>query len=504
MENVLIGGQWRASEAVEKFQTVNPATKEQLPKEFPVSTRREMEQALVHAASASEQMDGWPGGRFGDFLDAFAVEIEAQQEPLVATAHNETGLPKTPRLGEVEFKRTTGQLRQAAEAARSGEWAMPTVDRNANIRSMYEPIGPVVVFGPNNFPFAFNSMAGGDFAAAVAAGNPVIAKAHHSHPDTTRLFAECALRAAQKMNMPDGFVQLLYHIQEADARALVSDPRIGATGYTGSRRFGLTLKDAADRAGKLIYLEMGSTNPVFLLRGALRERLEEIAGEFVTSALMGAGQFCTNPGIVIVEQGDDAEKFLKDITQRFEAAPQGTLLNESVQLGCIQNVDLLQQKAGAEIVTGGTVGTGGGYSSRNTLLKVQGDAFLNAPDVLQTEVFGPSSLVVVAKDSHQMADIARALEGNLTGTIYSSREGADDALYSEIAPLLRRKVGRLLNDKMPTGVAVSPAMNHGGPYPASGHPGFTSVGMPQSIHRFAKLTSYDNVRPNRLPDALKD
>jgi len=248
---------------------------------------------------------------------------------------------------------------------------------------------------------------------------------------------------------------------------------------------------------------MSSINPVVILKGALEERCSEVADELATSALMATGQFCTNPGLVIVEAGDAAEQFIKEVSTRYAAAPCGTLLSAAVMAGLESGVrDLVA--AGAERVTGGTKAEREGFSWSNTLLRVDADCFLANEEALQTEVFGNSTLVVVAKNLANIQNILSMLEGNLTGCIYSAHDGRDDAAYGPVAELLRPMVGRLLNDKMPTGVAVSPAMNHGGPYPATGHPHFTAVGIPASLLRFTRLACYDNVRPERLPQILRE
>jgi NADP-dependent aldehyde dehydrogenase len=278
---------------------------------------------------------------------------------------------------------------------------------------------------------------------------------------------------------------------------------VGATGYTGSRSAGLKLKAAADKAGKPIYLELSSVNPVVILPGALQERLDDIAGQFSTSCLMGAGQFCTNPGLIFLMAGDSTERFLETVVAKFKAAPVGTLLSANVAKSLQQGIGFLI-RAGAHTLVGGKASTGTGYSHANTLLRASGQQFLDAPEALQTEAFGNASLVVVAEDLDELARCLEHLEGNLTGCIYSHTGNTDDAAYNRLAPQLRLKVGRLLNDKMPTGVAVSPAMNHGGPYPSTSHPGFTAVGIPASLRRFAALHCYDNLRPNRLPPQLRD
>ena len=470
---------------------------------FPVSPWTEIDEAVQAAAEAFRSVRTWPGQRFAAFLEKYAERIDARADELSRVAALETALPISPRLKDVELPRTTNQLRQAAAVARSGSWSLPTIDSQANIRSMYGPLGTVVVFGPNNFPFAFNGIAGGDFAAAVAAGNPVIAKGHSSHPATTRLFAEEALEAVRETEMPRGFVQLIYRTSHADGAKLVAHRLIGATAYTGSRRAGLVLKEAADRIGNPIYLELSSINPVFVLPGCLDERPDSVADEFAGSCLMGTGQFCTNPGLIVLLAGRTTETFIESVADRFRQAPVGTMLGEGVQASFEEGVRTLKS-GGAEIVCGGESGGGQGYSCNNTLLCVRGEQFLNRPDVLQTEAFGNGAMFVVAESEEQLLEIAEQLEGNLTGCVYSHTGGDDDELYLRLAPTLRERVGRLLNDKMPTGVAVSAAMNHGGPYPATGHPAFTAVGIPASLIRFGRLQCYDNVRPERLPELLRD
>lgn len=491
------------SQGTSTFQAVNPTTEEVLPGLFPVSPWSELDSVLSAAAATSRQMRGWPGTRFAEFLEAYANEIEARTDLLVETAHAETGLAKSPRLKDGELPRTTNQLRQAANAARTESWRVPTIDTAAGIRSVFGAIGPVVVFGPNNFPYAYNGAAGGDFASAIAAGNPVIAKGHPCHPETTRIFGEAAVAAIKSTGMPPSLVQMIYRTSHEDGARLVSDARVGAIGYTGARQTGLKLKAAADAAGKPIYLELSSINPVFILSGALRERPAAVADEFTASCLMAAGQFCTNPGLVIVPADEPGKNLVTAVGERFAKAPVGTMLAEGVRQSFSRGIRTLLD-AGATLVAGGHSGGGKGVCFQNTLLTVSGRQFLGNPHVFQTEAFGNGSLFVLAESVTQMVEIAEILEGNLTGSIYSDTAGSDDSDYEMIEKVLRTRVGRLLNDKMPTGVAVSSAMNHGGPYPATGHPGFTAVGFPASIIRFGMLQSYDAVRPNRLPPVLQN
>jgi len=499
---VLIAGRWRDAAMVDSFKATDPSQNSAIDREFPVSSWADVDEALGAAAAAAVELRKTSAEKIAGFLEAYADLIQANAAELVESAHQETGLPKSPRLADVELPRTINQLRLAAAAARTGSWAMPVIDSKASIRSCYEPLGPVCVFGPNNFPFAFNGASGGDFAAAIAAGNPVIAKANSSHPETTRRFAALAIEAIEQTGLPPATVQLIYRTKHKDGERMVSDPRCGATGYTGSRSAGLALKAAADAAGKPIYLELSSVNPVVLTPAALAERGDKLVDEFVGSVLMGAGQFCTNPGLVLVVKGADSDKFIAAVTEKFAAATPGTLLSPAVTQSLGRAIETLVG-AGAKLLTGGGQPLPGRCARANTWMSASGSQFLADPEIFQTEAFGNASLVVVADDVDQLVAIIESLEGNLTGCIYSKTDG-NDSDYDPIAFAMAPKVGRLLNDKMPTGVAVSPAMNHGGPYPATGHPGFTAVGIPASMIRFAKLTSYDNVRDSRLPWLLQD
>jgi len=502
METVLINGAWRPARSVGTFQAENPATAETLPEKYPISDWADVDAALDAAAAAFAKLLDLPAQRRAEFLQAYADRLAANADPICAAANLETGYPVSPRLKDVELPRTINQLRQAAAAAVDPAWRLPVIDEKNNIRSVLEPLGPVAVFGPNNFPLAFNGVSGGDFAAAIAAGNPVIAKAHSSHPTTCRLLAECAQAAATATGMPPGTVQLLFGLRREDGTRLVADPRLGAATFTGSRAAGMKLKAAADAVGKPIFLEMSSVNPVVILPGALAERAEEVATELTTSALMGTGQFCTNPGLVFLVAGAATESFIAALARRYASAPCGTLLGRGTREGLLAGIQALIA-AGASVVTGHQPVNRPGYAWANTLLRVSGAQFLQSPAALQTEAFGNATLVVVVADEAELIRALACCEGNLTGCVYSAKDGRDDAVYDAVARVLRPRVGRLLNDKMPTGVAVSPAMNHGGPFPATGHPHFTAVGIPAALRRFTRLACYDNVRPQRLPAILR-
>ena len=500
---ILINGEWVPAEEEATFQAVNPATGDPLAMNFPISGWSDCDRALTAAADSAAALKAVAPGQLAAFLETYASNIESAAAAIVEAAHEETGLPVAPRLKDVELPRTTNQLRQAAAAAREESWKRATLDLERNIRSCFAPIGPVIVFGPNNFPLAFNGVSGGDFAAAIAAGNPVIAKAHPLHPNTSRLLAEEARKSLAEAGLPSGTVQMLYNMSNENGLRLVSDARVGAVGFTGSRAAGLHLRRAAEDAGKPIYLEMSSINPVIFLPGSLAEDGERLTKELVDSCLAGAGQFCTSPNLILLWSNAETESFLTSVALSFNERPTQPLLSSAGRNQLHAGVEALVS-AGASLIAGGTSVAGTGYCYANTLLRTTGSQFLSRPHELQREIFGNATMAVAVQNTEELQAILDLLEGNLTGTIYSAKSGADDAIYNKIEPLLRQKVGRLLNDKMPTGVAVSPAMNHGGPFPATSHPGFTSVGIPAAMTRFAMLQCYDGVREDRLPAVLRN
>jgi NADP-dependent aldehyde dehydrogenase len=436
-------------------------------------------------------------------LERLAHRLQNRSTELAALAHRETALPIEPRLVINEIPRTINQLKLAAAAARDRAWALPTIDAANNIRSMLAPMGPLLCFGPNNFPFAFNAVSGGDFASALAVGCPIIAKANPGHWETTYQLAVEAFGAIKDAGLHPATIQLFYHCSVEDGLRFVKHPKISVVSFTGSKFAGLALKKAADEAGKPIYLEMGSVNPVVILPGALTERGESIAKEYVGSCLLGTGQFCTNPGLVFLLDGTESEAFVAAIQTAFHSAPTGPLLSAAGKEHLMRSVAALHQ-AGAEVLQGGKPAEGSGFHFENTLLRVAAKQFLAHPRELQTEAFGPVALMVVAKDLEELAASLEHVEGSLTGSFYTDSHGNDDGPYRRLEPILRRKVGRLLNDKMPTGVTVSPATHHGGPFPAAWHPGFSAIGFPGSLRRFGVLQCYENVRDDRLPAELRN
>jgi len=349
------------------------------------------------SARASEKLNHCPPSQIANFLDAHAAQIDSHRDAIAQIAHAETGLPYSPRLRDIEMDRTIDQLRQAAECVRDGSWTMPEIDASLDLRSMYEPLGgAVLTIGPNNFPLAYNAIAGGDFAAAIAARNPIIAKAHPLHPGTTRLLAQCALSAAREADLPSGSIQMFYHCEPEDGLSLIHLPEITAVGFTGSRGAGLALKQAADETGTPIYLELSSVNPMFILDHAIQDRGSSIAGMIAESTLAASGQQCTCPGLIVVNDTQDSAGFIIELQHQLSnAAPQVMLSRGGVQHlhESIQSI----VDAGATLICGGSPIAGQAAKHDHTLLQTDAESFIARSAAFQTEMFGVAALVVVCK-----------------------------------------------------------------------------------------------------------
>jgi 2,5-dioxopentanoate dehydrogenase len=501
-EPVLIAGQWRAASATASFRAVDPATGLERPQQWPVSAWSDVEAALEAAVGAAAALQGLPGGRLADFLERYADRLAARADDLVAVAHAESGLALKPRLADVEVPRTLDQLRQAAAAAREGTWRMPMIDSRRNIRSAAFGLGPVVVFPPANFPLAYGAVTGGDFASAIAGGNPVIAKAHPGHPGVSRLAAEEVVLAVQETGLPPATVQLLHGISMDDGARLVADRRVGGTGFTGGQEAGQRLYAAAAAAGRVIWVEMGSINPVVLLPGAVAERGEAIAGELTASVTGSAGQFCTKPGLVFVIDDEATTTFSRAVASRFEAIGDQVLLGSVGRERLVAAIAALR-KGGARVVAGGGVGKGP-CSHRPTLLELSGAELVERPQKLVLEAFGNATVIVRCKSLGELLAAVDCVPGALAASVYCSRDGGDDTAFGQVAASLVARAGRIIENRMPTGLAVTPPMQHGGPWPSAGPPFFSAVGMPWSILRFARRICFDGWALGRLPECLRD
>lgn len=504
LQPLYLDGRWMTPTGdVETFPARSPHDSGTLAPSYPVSEWDDLDRALTAASGIARELAATPAEHLAGFLETYADGLEASFAELAEIASLETGLPVKPRLLESELPRTVFQLRQSAEAAREQSWRLPTIDTAGDLRSCLMPLAkPVLVIGPNNFPFAYNAVAGGDFAAAIATGHPVVAKAHPAHPGTTLALVRICVDALARSGLPPATLQFFYHCENEDGTRLAGDARLGALAFTGSRPAGRQLKEAADAQGTPVYLELGSINPVFLLGGALRGRPDELATAFTESCLQGNGQFCTNPGLVLLEGGEFAEAFVDKVRAVFVQATSGPMLVDGMQERVDASTTRLRSAGARRLARGRS--TAGAFGVAPELLRVDGADFLRDPDVFQEEMFGPVSLLVVASGAEALEAIAESLGANLTASFFSGTDGRDDALCERLAAIVGPKVGRLLNDKMPTGVAVSPAMVHGGPFPAGSHPGFTAVGAPATLRRFGALRCFDHVRAHRLPAVLQD
>jgi 2,5-dioxopentanoate dehydrogenase len=497
---VLLAGRWRAATAATTFQAFDPTAGAAREAVWPVSTWADCDQALAAAVGAAEEISRLPVERLAMFLERFAERLEARAGELVAAAHAETGLAEKPRLADVELPRTLDQLRQAAASAREQTWRMAMIDTEKNIRAACFGSGPVVVFPPANFPLAYGCVTGGDFAAAIAAGNPVIAKAHPGHPAVSKLAAEEALVASQETGLPPATVQLLHGIENADGERLVADPRVGATGFTGSEAAGKKLFAAASAAGKVIWVEMGSINPVVLLPGAVAERGGEIAGELTASVTGSAGQFCTKPGLVFLVDDAAAAAFVAAVAEKFKAVGPQVLLGEAGCRRLSAGIEGLVA-AGAGLLAGEAAPVGPA-SRVPTLLEVSGRELIARSESFVVEAFGNATLLVRCRSLEELAAAVCCAKGALGASLYCGPDGRDDEAFERIARLLVARAGRVVENRMPTGLAVTPPMQHGGPWPSAGPPFFSAVGFPWSILRFARRICFDGWTDHRLPEIV--
>ncbi|WP_345814701.1 aldehyde dehydrogenase (NADP(+)) [Paraburkholderia sp. PREW-6R] len=442
-----------------------------------------------------------------EFLERIADGITSLGDALIERAQLESGLPKA-RL-EGERGRTTGQLKLFAQVVRAGQWLAATLDSplperkplpRSDLRMQKIALGPVAVFGASNFPLAF-SVAGGDTAAALAAGCPVVVKAHPAHLGTSEMVGRVIQQVAQGMDLPEGVFSMIVGAGNAVGEALVAHPAIKAVGFTGSRAGGLSLmRIAAARAEPIpVYAEMSSVNPVFLLPEALAQRGDAIARGFVDSLVLGAGQFCTNPGLAIAVDSDALKGFVATASQALGGKPAQTMLTGGIHSAYEKGEDKLAATAGVETVARGLDATGP-TQARAALFVTDAQTFLATP-TLEDEVFGPVSTIVRCNDEREMLAVAEHFAGQLTATL--QMDSADLAIAQKLLPVLERKAGRILVNGFPTGVEVSHAMVHGGPFPATSDSRATSVGT-TSIERFLRPVCYQDFPADLLPAALAD
>lgn len=489
-----------------QFRAVNPQNGESIDPQFRSSSVADVNAAAEAAQKAFAVYGQLPGRERARFLRSVADGIDAVSAELAERGQMETALPQPRLLGEI--KRAVNQFRLFAEVVEEGSWVAARIDTalpdrqplpRPDIRSMLRPIGPVAVFGASNFPIAF-SVAGGDTASALAAGNPVVVKAHPAHPGTSEISARVIAASVQACGLPAGVFSLLFDSGIEVGKALVQHPAICAVGFTGSLAAGRALMDLTAQRPRPIpcFTEMSSTNPVFVLPSALRERGKQIAAGLFNSFTASAGQMCTKPGMVFLPEQQETKPFLSELRSLTSGSNGFTLLTPGIAANYQKSVRELSGRS--DIQANSASSQNGGCAASATLLETRIEDFLKAPE-LSHEVFGPSSLVIQYQERGAILEAAEALDGHLTATVIGSPE--DLAKYHDLIAILERKAGRIIFNGFPTGVEVSHAMVHGGPYPSTSDSRFTSVGS-MAILRFARPVCYQGLPESALPEELRD
>jgi NADP-dependent aldehyde dehydrogenase len=441
-----------------------------------------------------------------DFMRMIALEMDTLGDELLSVSASETNLPEM-RLRN-ERARTIFQLNSYADACERGEWLDARIDTGVpdrtppkpDLRKMLIPIGPVVVFGASNFPFAY-STAGGDTACAFAAGCPVIVKAHPAHAQTSELVAGAIFNAAEKCNMPEGIFAHVHGAGFEVGKALVTHTYTKAVGFTGSYGGGKALFDWANQRKEPIpvFAEMGSINPVFLLPEKLQQSAAEVAKLYAGSITLGTGQFCTKPGLIVAVEGAGLDQFINTLGNEIKQIAPGTMLHPGIAKAYTEKRAAAMTQAGVD-----TIGVSGSEAKTNqgvpTIASATGHAFLNNP-VLHQEVFGPYSLVIRCKDINEMLEVVRHTEGQLTSTLMATE--MDIRNNEELVEMVKNICGRFILNGVPTGVEVCLSMQHGGPFPATTDSRFTSVGA-DGIRRFARPLSFQGWPDAILPEELKN
>lgn len=472
---------------------------------FGEATIGNVDEAVKKANTAFRKYKHLPTANRIEFLKAIAAEINGVREALINTAMQETHLPQ-PRLnGEID--RTIGQINLFVNLLKEGSWVNAIIDSAIPDRQpvpkpqlclMERPLGPVAVFGASNFPFAF-SVAGGDTVSALAAGCPVVYKAHFGHPVTSELVGNCIVEAAKKTGMPDGVFSLIQGQGIEGGQALVSHPLIKAVGFTGSLRGGKALFDLAVKREEPIpvYAEMGSVNPVFLLPGKLKEDPEGLAKSLVASNTLGVGQFCTNPGIILMVKGESADRFLAQYAESLAATNGGLMLTDAIYGAYCKGISEMESISALKSLGNGVANTN---QAKPQAFSVSGADFLSNKSLFE-EHFGPVALLVVADDEKQLLEIAEDIPGQITTSVWANL--VDGLAHKDLFDILEEKAGRVMINNVPTGVEVTHAMQHGGPYPATTDSRTTSVGS-QAIYRFVRPVCFQNFPQELLPPELQN
>jgi alpha-ketoglutaric semialdehyde dehydrogenase len=501
-----IGNQLIA-EGNKTYKTFNPQLNIENASLFTEATSEEINMAVSLARKAYKEFSKISGVRKAIFLDAIADEILALDDTLIHTYCSETGLPEGRAKGE--RGRTIGQLRSFAKLVEEGSWVEATIDTaqpdrqpmaRSDVRKMMVPLGPVVIFGASNFPLAY-STAGGDTAAALAAGCPVLVKSHPMHAGTGELVASAIIKAAKKTGMPNGVFSNLNSSGIEVGSKLVKHPEVKAVGFTGSIRGGRALYDLAAQRDEPIpvFAEMGSINPVIILPNALQNRGEALAKTYASSITLGTGQFCTNPGLIVGIKGSELSDFVKNLSNDILEIDPMCMLHPNIVGAYEKNKSTVLSQEKINVTAEFTKDVKSNYA-KQVVATVDGSTFLENTKLHQ-EVFGPFSIVVQCENSDELEEIISKLEGQLTGTVIGDNNEVSE--YPKVVAALQNRVGRIIFNGVPTGVEVCPSMVHGGPYPASTDSRFTAVGV-NSIKRWIRPFSYQDWPNDLLPDELKN
>jgi len=498
-----------SSESDHTFQSYVPVQNTTLPEQFYTATSGEVARAMELAAEAFIKYSVIPATQRADFLIAITEEIMAWGDVLLERAHLETGLPMARLQGE--RARTINQLTQFADLIREGSWVDASIDTalpdrtpvpKPDLRKMLIPIGPVIVFGSSNFPFAY-SVAGVDSGPALAAGNPIIVKAHAAHPGVSDLTAQAIVKAAKRTGMPDGVFSMLYDDGFKVGAALVKHPSSKAVGFTGSFKGGMALYKLANERDEPIpvYAEMGSVNPIVVLPEYLKNNPEKLGKTLAGSVTLGAGQFCTNPGLVFVTESEGLDVFEEAYKDEILATPPATMLTAGIGNAFYKlRSEAIAQENVTPFAVSEVLSPDLENQSQASVAKVFGSDFITNPK-LHEEVFGPFSLLVICKDTDELLSAVSHLQGQLTASLMADE--AEAAKYPALLQKLSNISGRFIMNGVPTGVEVCPSMHHGGPFPAASHAFFTSVGR-HSILRFVRPQSYQDWPDSLLPVELKN
>ncbi|MGZ3832590.1 MAG: aldehyde dehydrogenase (NADP(+)) [Mucilaginibacter sp.] len=503
----LIGYKYSAAQG-KSFKGIDPSSGAELPGDFYAASLSDVDAALDIAEKAADIYRYADKRTKAAFLRSIADEILAIGDELIQRAMDESGLPQARLQGE--RGRTTGQLNMFADLVEEGSWVEAVIDNalpdrqpaaRPDIRKMLIPVGPVVVFGASNFPLAF-SVAGGDTASALAAGCPVVVKAHPAHPGTSALVADAIKKAAQKHQLPEGVFSILYDDGYSIGEALVKHPKTKIVTFTGSYKGGMALVKLAQQRDEPIpvFAEMGSINPVILMPDALENRYTQIAEQYAGSITLGAGQFCTNPGLLIALNSPALDKFKQALSEAIGKIVSSTMLTPGICKNYSQlSADILKEE-GVKAVGQGNLNEYKVNQAQPLIAEVSASSFIVNPK-LKEEIFGPYSLVVVADYEVQLQQVVNALHGQLTASIVA--DASDLAKYKPLVQSISNIAGRVILNNVPTGVEVVQAMQHGGPFPATSDSRFTSVGT-GAIKRFVRPVSWQNWPADLLPDELKN